>query len=340
MRKRSSSDRVLSVALLAPFLAAIVYLYYWKGAAYDSFIFGSGSWGVGCILKLVLYHGVVRRLRHDRSRILGVSALNGLVSGATELGAALVFFAFLPALSFWDVVAFGVGIGTIEALVAGTSSTSELLQGTRLEKAAGDLENHLARLSGPRRVWYAYLLPFAERLIAGVIHVGTRGLVYVAYRTADPVPFVLALGAFLLADGILGYRLLMQGRLTEPRVLNRTYLALAVIASTVLTVFLLSWPDRKEILRSPVGRIARICKQPSRWQRTANGQGGSEGHRASLTGNRRLGILDDLHIDLLARVAEQRRLRVGSVRKSEDQDPSVVRDRVVRPLQCVVRSRR
>lgn len=32
---------------------------------------------------------------------IGTAALNGLVSGVMELGRALVFFAFLPVLTFW-----------------------------------------------------------------------------------------------------------------------------------------------------------------------------------------------------------------------------------------------
>jgi len=239
--KRSLSDRLFSVAVLLPFGAAIAYLYYQKGVAFDSFIFGAGSWGFGAILKLVLYHGVIRNLRHDSTSILGVSALNGLVSGVTELGLALAFFAFLPVLSLWDVVAFGVGIGTIEAHLVTTSSNP--LKGTALEKSAVELEATVARQSGGRRFVYGYVLPFTERRIAAVIHVGTRGLVYVAYHSTNSLPFVIALAAFLFADGIIGYRLIHQGRLSELRVLNMTYVALSVIAVLVLAGFLLYWPE-------------------------------------------------------------------------------------------------
>jgi len=239
--KRGLSDRLFSVAVLLPFGAAIAYLYYRKGVAFDSFIFGSGSWGFACILKLALYHGVIRKLRHDSTSILGVSALMGLVSGVTELGLALAFFAFLPVLPLWDVVAFGVGIGTIEASLVATSSN--LLRGTALEESAVELEATVARLSGGRRFVYGYVLPFTERMIAAVIHVGTRGLVYAAYHSANPLPLVVALAAFFFADGIIGYRLIHQRRLSEPRVLNMTYVALSVIALLVLASFLLYWPE-------------------------------------------------------------------------------------------------
>jgi hypothetical protein len=239
--KRSLPDRLSSIAVLLPFAAAIVYLHYRKDVSFDVFIYGSGSWGLGCILKLVLYHGIVRRLPHDASHIRRVSAMNGLVSGITELGLALAFFAFLPVLSLWDVIGFGVGIGTIEAFLVAT--TTNPLKGTALEKSAVELEATVARMAGVQRFVYAYLLPFIERLIAAVIHVGTRGLVYVAYRSANPLPFVIAMAAFFIADGIIGYRLIHQGRLTELRVLNLTYVALALIGLVAIACFLIFWPD-------------------------------------------------------------------------------------------------
>lgn|GEM_PF-1630073 len=239
--KRTSGDRAFSLTVLLPFAVAIGYLHYSKDVPFKCFIYGSGSWGFGCILKLVLYHGVVRRLRHDPSRILGTAALNGLVSGITELGFALVFFAFLPVLTFWEVVAFGVGIGTIEAFVGAT--TANPLKGTALEKSADELEAMVGRLSGGPRLVYGYILPFSERVIAAVIHIGTRGLVYVAYHSANPLPLVMALAAFFLADGIIGYRLIHQGRLCDLRALNKTYAGLSAIAVIVLAGFLLYWPE-------------------------------------------------------------------------------------------------
>jgi hypothetical protein len=239
--KRTLYDRLSSVGLILPFAAGIVYLHYAKAVPFKCFVYGSGSWGFGCILKLALYHGVVRRLSHDSSHILRTSAINGLVSGVAELGLALVFFAFLPVLSFWEVVAFGVGIGTIEAFVVAT--TVNPLKGTALEKPADELEATVARLSGAGHLVYGYVLPFTERLIAAVIHVGTRGLVYVGYRSSNPLPLLMALAAFFVADGILGYRLIHQGRLSDLRVLNRTYVGLSAIAALALAAFLLYWPE-------------------------------------------------------------------------------------------------
>jgi len=231
--------KYLNTLILLPFAAAIFWLHGAKGVSFDYFIYGSGSWGIGCILKIVLYQAVVRRIRHTDKNILRVSALNGFFSGVSELGAALAIFAFIPAPSFWDIVAFGVGIGAIEAFLVATPSNP--LKGTGLEKPAAEIEAVIAALpKGPRFV-YTYLTPLLERLLAAVIHIGTRGLAYATYRTANPVPIVLALLAFVLADGVVGYRLLQQGRLKDLRVLGRFYLFFFILAAACLAAFFLFW---------------------------------------------------------------------------------------------------
>lgn len=239
--KHISSERIISLAVLLPFAVAIGYLHSVQDVPFKYFIYGSGSWGIGCILKLVLYHGGIRRLPHDASHILGTAALNGLVSGVTELGLALVFFAFLPVLTFWEVVAFGIGIGTVEAFMVATMANP--LKGTALEKPADEVAAMIGRMAGAPRLVYGHILPFSERIIAGVIHIGTRGLVYVAYHSTDLMPFVVAMAAFFFADGLICYRLGYQGRLCDLRVLNKTYAGLAAIAAIVLAGFLLYWPE-------------------------------------------------------------------------------------------------
>jgi hypothetical protein len=232
--------KLLNALVIIPFAAAILWLHYDKGVSFDSFIYGSGSWGIGCILKIVLYQGIVRRIPHSKKNILQVSALNGLFSGVTELGAALAIFAFMPRLSVWDIAGFGVGIGAIEAFLVATPSNP--FKGTGLEKPSAEIEAVIAALpKGPRFV-HSYVMPTVERLLAGAIHIGTRGMAYVTFRTLNPLPLILALLAFILADGVVGYRLLQQGRLKDLRVLNSFYLFFFILAAACLAAFLFLWP--------------------------------------------------------------------------------------------------
>lgn len=236
---RSAADHVFGMLLLLPFAVAFLILTQRFEVSWRAFVYGSGSWGFGCILKMALYHGLIRRLPHDERCLLGVSALNGLVSGLTELGLALVFFLVLKPLTLPEVLAFGIGIGAIEAFLVAT--TGDPLKGTDLAEPARRLEEVVSSQTGLRGIVYRQILPCLERLIAAALHVGTRGLVYLSRRSGSPVPFLVALGVFVLADGVVGYRLLHEGRLTDLGVLRRTYLVLAGLAVFSLGAFRFFW---------------------------------------------------------------------------------------------------
>jgi hypothetical protein len=107
-----------------------------------------------------------------------------------------------------------------------------------------ELEAMVASLSGGRRLAYGFILPLAERLIAAVFHVGTRGFVYVAYRSSNPPAIRSRVRGVFLADGIIGYRLVHQGRLTDVRVLHNTCAGFFAIAVLVLTAFVSLWSDK------------------------------------------------------------------------------------------------
>lgn len=108
----------------------------------------------------------------------------------TELGAGLLllgmYVRIVGPMSLAELVAFGVGIGAIEAFLVATPGNP--LRGTALEKGAAEAEAALAALPGFQGVLHNYALPFAERLIAAGIHVGTRGLAYVTLCTGNPLP--------------------------------------------------------------------------------------------------------------------------------------------------------
>lgn len=219
-----------------PFIAAVVYLIFVKGVWWRVLIFGSGSWGVGCIVKMIIYHLGVRRLSHEGRNLRLVATLQGVVSGITEIGAAVVFFIFLRPLEFFEVVAFGVAIGAIESLLAVTPGSP--LKGTVLEKAALEADNYLKSLPRRQQVIHNELAFTVERIIAGAIHVGTRGLAYVAVASRAYWILIIPLAVFLAADGI-GYFKIYRGHFKNPVIVWRFYIFLAVIAA--LTVFLFIW---------------------------------------------------------------------------------------------------
>ena len=232
-------EGALRALLLAPFVVAILHLHAAHGVAYDAFVFGSGSWGFAVGLKMLLYHAVIRRLPHEGAGLEWTALANGALSGLCELGMALAAFAFLGGRTFAELIAFGVGIGAIEAFVV--ASPGDPLRGTALGPAAAELRRTVEELRGAARLVHRDLLPVAERWAAAVFHVGSRGLVYLSYATGSALPFLLALAGFVYADGWAGYRLLHSGRLTDLAVLRRTQLGLAAAAAVLLLVFLGLW---------------------------------------------------------------------------------------------------
>ena len=92
-----------------------------------------------------------------------------------------------------------------------------------------------------RRYYYEYVLGYIERAIATVIHVGTRGLMYIAYHTINPVPVAIAPLAFILAGGVVGYRLIYQRKLSNFRLLHKFYICLVALALIVPAAFIAYW---------------------------------------------------------------------------------------------------
>lgn len=228
----------MNIIPVFPFVAAIVYLVFVKGIWWRVLIFGSGSWGVGCIVKMIIYHLGVRRLSHEGRNIRLVAALQGIVSGITEIGAAGVFFLLLRPLEFFEVVAFGVAIGAIESLLAVTPGSQ--LKGTALEKAVLEADNYVKTLPGRQRVIHNDLASTVERIIAGVFHVGTRGLAYVAVVSSAYWILIIPLAAFMAADGI-GYFKIYRGHFKNPVMVWRFYIFLAVIAVLIVFIFIWLW---------------------------------------------------------------------------------------------------
>jgi len=77
---------------VVPYLCVVGYLLWQHHVPLDTFIFGAGSWGFGCIAKMAVYHLWIGKMSHADEHIWRTSAFNGVALGITELGVALVFF--------------------------------------------------------------------------------------------------------------------------------------------------------------------------------------------------------------------------------------------------------
>lgn len=236
---RRLRDAALRLLMLAPFVVAILRLHAAHGVTYEAFLFGSGSWGFAVALKLLLHRAAIRRLPQAGSGLAGTALVSGAVSGFCELGMALAAFTLLGGRSFAELLAFGIGIGAIEAFVVATPG--DPLRGVALGPAGVELRRTVEGLEGGVRLAHRDLLPVVERWTAAVFHVGSSGLAYLSYATGNPLPVLLALAGSVYADGWMTYRLLHSGRLTDLAALRRLYLALALVAAALLAAFLWLW---------------------------------------------------------------------------------------------------
>ncbi|MFZ1683242.1 MAG: hypothetical protein WAU88_03835 [Candidatus Zixiibacteriota bacterium] len=210
MKESTSSKRnelLAKVGIYAIMAAPIVVLYFVYRVPLKYFLLGSGSWGFGLMIKMLLYHGVIRKL--PKSVPVAISAIaNGVSSGVCELGAAIAIFALVAPMTFLQVLAFGVGIGSFEAWLVAT--IPNLLSGTDLHSGAQKLESQIAQLPPAQRRVFEILFPILERLFASMIHVGTRALTYVCLASESMLAGLLAVAVFVFVDGWLAFRLLMS----------------------------------------------------------------------------------------------------------------------------------
>ncbi len=223
-----TNERLAKVGmyLIAALPVLILYLLYSVRLKY--FVFGSGSWAVGVLLKMAVYHLVIRRVARGFPRSNAAAIMNGLSSGLCELGAAMAAFLYLGKMSIPQIISFGVGIGSFEAWLV--ASIPDLLKGTGLEAGVKKLEHLIKGLEPSQRRLYELYLPVLERLLAGMVHVGTRTMVYVSFITQELLPAVGSLAIFVLIDGWLAFRLLMS---PEPSLhqLRQLYVWMAALAT-------------------------------------------------------------------------------------------------------------
>lgn len=193
---------------------------------------GAIAYAAGTVaLKLPLYHLVVVKFVHKKFSNKWNAIIQGIVSSFSELGATLFFFIFVvKELSFAELIGFGVAAGSIEAIILPFMKNP--LEGTPLEQHSDETikksEDNMALQ------WMGVI----ERILASIIHVASRGLVYITYFTGNLFPIIFALLGFALVDGRGYYAHLEKWAFDDIRVLSKFYRFLALIAITLTLLFL------------------------------------------------------------------------------------------------------
>jgi hypothetical protein len=178
------------------------------------------SWiiGVAC-LKMPIYHLFVVKFLHKRLSNKWLGITQGLISAFSELGSALP-----------QLIGFGVAAGAVESIVL--PFIGNPLIGTPLEENTVNMEQKVS--SDLSMQWMAVI----ERVIAMVIHISSRGLIYVSIIKFSILPGLIAVLTFAAVDGRAYYGLLEKWAFDDIRVLRKFYLYLAIIALVQLSGFL------------------------------------------------------------------------------------------------------
>ncbi|MDP1621887.1 MAG: hypothetical protein Q8M08_06070 [Bacteroidales bacterium] len=186
--------------------------------------YGILSWIIGVgLFKMPVYHLVVVKFLHGRLSNKWLGITQGLVSAFSELGSALIFFHFvLTDLSLPQLIGFGLAAGAVESVIL--PFIGNPFTGTPLEKHTADMEQKMSLNLSMQ--WMGVL----ERLIAMVIHIASRGLIYVSMITFSLLPGIIAVVTFAAVDGRGYYALQEKWAFDNIKVLKKFYLFLAIIA--------------------------------------------------------------------------------------------------------------
>jgi hypothetical protein len=179
------------------------------------------SWIVAVSLKFGVFY-LSRKWLRTLSPLLS-SNLTGLLSGITELGTSLFCYVIVfNRLELIDILGFGAGAAAAEILLI--AGAGLLALGLDSQKADS---SPLAYAS------------FVERLVASLIHIASRALLYLGV-TRSPVFGLIALLGFSITDGSADYLQRLGWKFDNLRELTRYYLFIFIIAIALLATFLLA----------------------------------------------------------------------------------------------------
>jgi hypothetical protein len=242
---------LLKSTLIIIAVAPVFYLNQIENVPFKAFILGTGSWGIGLILKMIAHQLVVVQLDKRNASQLLVSAINGFLSGLFELSAAVGIIYLMKDKFDFDyasIVGFGLAIGSLESLIVAFNSGNSLLKGTALEKTSEEISQRQENMTGTKQLVYHYFFPVLERVLSTFIHIATRGLVFVAFFGITLLPIVIALVVFIAADGLLGYYFNISGKLLTDKGFVQLYVYLFLLTVFVTSIFLLHIAPFKNVV--------------------------------------------------------------------------------------------
>lgn len=240
MKYKKLEDYILKSILLLIAIVPLIYFNQIENVPIKAFILGTGSWGFGCIFKIITHQLIVVQLHKRNKPVFLTSIVNGILSGIFELLAAYAIIILMKHkfdFDYYAIICFGLAIGSFEIMITSFSKGNDLFKGTSLEESSGKLVEYLENLQGIKHYISNLLLPITERIMATFLHISTRGLVFVTIITGNVIPFLIALIVFLIADGPLGYYYHASGKLATSKGYKQIHLYLFILTIISTAVF-------------------------------------------------------------------------------------------------------
>jgi hypothetical protein len=146
------------------------------------------------------------------------AALQGFWSATSELGAAaMVFQWWLSDLTVAETLGFGFGAASIEIVALHIVGVVRGIRNPSLERRQ-EWQAGAARSLVVRHIFAV------ERLAAALVHVGSRGLIYLAITEHRLAFAVLAVTLFAAVDGVAVFGKAAKWKWLDPRVAWRFYM--------------------------------------------------------------------------------------------------------------------
>jgi len=180
------------------------------------FLLGAMAWVLAIALKRAL-SPASQKITHN---ILAQSGLRGAISAMSELGIAAAIFVAPLSWSLSKIYMFGVGAAAAEFAL--------LMQWRQHRRKAAKSWSEPLRFRAQFGV---------ERLCASLVHIGTRGLSFLAVSDHNLVAAAIALGSFALVDGVAAFGKLRGWSWTVPRTAYTYYLFVAAIGAATVVIF-------------------------------------------------------------------------------------------------------
>ena len=232
-RPKSEVPHAASIGSIIVGVAPIIVLANWWDVPLKITVgYGVLAWVAAVLLKTAIHQLVIDRVVRQGASHRAVAAIQGLLSASTELGVAAVFFMYIwqPA-TMAELIGFGAGAGMAEAVIL--PSLKNPLKGTSLELHATEV---LACTGGDSTIQWLSVL---ERVLATVLHIASRSLVYLTFLSSNPLPAVLAVGGFSCVDGVAYYGHLKKWRFDSVRTLASMYGYIGGIAAALTGIFVI-----------------------------------------------------------------------------------------------------